>query len=257
MSRIYLTAHLTVYVNASTGSDSSGDGSSGHPFQTLQFAHDYVQKNYDLANNFSVTYIGTGTFTSGIVEYGSLVGQCSPANQVFTFTAGSSVDGGNGTAFGALYGIGYMVDSVTIKATGGSGVGVSASSGSTIALNNGIIFGACGSSAIQTAWGGNVYVNNSLSISGNCSQFLFASGGVIQLAPGITSTWTAPTNYSNCYAWAYGQGVIGINGQTFTGTVTGIKYKAELLGLIATGTGNVNYLPGNSAGGTSFGGVYW
>jgi hypothetical protein len=257
MARTYLTSHLTIYVNASTGSDLTGDGSSGFPLKTLQFSHDYVQQNYDLANKYSVTYVGTGTFTAGIVEYGSLVGQCSPSNQVFTFTSGSSVDGGSGTAFGALYGIGYMVDSATIKATGTDGVGVSGASGSTIALNTGITFGACGASAIQTAWGGNVYINNSISISGNGSQFLFASGGVIQLAPSVVSTWTAATHYSNCYAWAYGQGVIGINGQTFTGAVTGTRYKAELLGLIATGTSNLYYLPGNAAGGTSFGGIYW
>jgi len=185
MARICLTGNLTIYVNASSGSDSSGDGSSACPFQTLQFAHDYVQRNYDLCSH-RVTYIGTGNFTAGIVEYGPLVGQCSPTSQVFTFTPNSSVDGGDAIAFWSSYGLGYMIDSVTIKAPGPNGVGVTASSGSTIALNTGIIFGSCGFSAIQTAWSGNVYVNNSLTdtvpISGQIisdSYDIFADSDII------------------------------------------------------------------------------
>lgn len=253
-----LSTNLNIYVNSITGSDSLGDGSILAPFATLQYAHDYVQQNYDLVYKYSVTYLAVGNFTGGINESGSLRGQRSPAQQLIRFTGSSTVSGTN--TFSAVYGIGYMIDctsgGVTISA---SGVGVEAASGSTICLNSGLTFATCAVSTFQTSWGGNLYINNSISVYGNGAQLVFASGGVIQFAPSITTTWIGSSTYSNCVYWAYGQGILGINGQTFNNTnlVHGCRYKAELLGLIATGTNNVNYLPGTAAGGVSFGGIYW
>lgn len=251
--RTILTCPTSFYVAASAV---QGDGSKISPWNNLQYAHDYVQNNYDLAGN-TVTFICQGVFSSGINELGSLVGQTSPNSQVYSFIDNSSVTS-TGNTFSSTYGIGYILqssDNLTITAP--QGVAISTSSGSTIALNAGITIGICSSSQLQTAWGGNIYLNCDITFTGNAQQCLFASGGVIQLNPGMKSTWVGTVKYSNCYAWAYAGGVIGINGQTFTGSVYGIKYKSEFLGIIATGGRGINYLPGNQAGGIDLGGQYY
>lgn len=59
--RTKLTQDTTFYV-ATTGSDSTGDGSSGNPWATLQYAMDVISSSLDFAG-FTVTVnIGAGTF---------------------------------------------------------------------------------------------------------------------------------------------------------------------------------------------------
>lgn len=53
MSRVYLTADAMVYL-ASTGSDTTGDGSIGNPWATATKAYEYAKRNLDLAGQWKV-----------------------------------------------------------------------------------------------------------------------------------------------------------------------------------------------------------
>ena len=210
---------------------------------------------------FTVTYQCNGHFIAGITENGGLIGQQSPAAQVFNFSNGSSVTSTSGTTFSACYGLGFMIQSdgyVNIEAPSAGGVGLAATAGSTIVLGRGICLYNCYTAA-QTSWGGTILFNNDFTVYSNGMQCLFASGGLIQLNPGITVSFPVYSNWANCFCWSYGGGVIGINGITWNGksNVSGIRYKAEFTGIISTGGQGPYYLPGNQAGGTDLGGQYY
>ena len=86
--RITLTANTTFYVNQSTGSDVTGDGTIGNPWQTAQFALDYVEA-LD-CNNFQPTidFSGEDYTSEGILHLPPILnpqtitcgGGASPAN---------------------------------------------------------------------------------------------------------------------------------------------------------------------------------
>ena len=67
--RIYLTGPIRLYVEA-TGDNVTGDGSQTAPWATLQYAVDYISRNFDF-NSFAVDLnIGAGTF-AGFSMYGA------------------------------------------------------------------------------------------------------------------------------------------------------------------------------------------
>lgn len=59
-----LTGDITLYVSANTGSDITGDGTSGNPFKTIQHAIDLIPKNM---NGYTATMIiGDGTYDEAV-----------------------------------------------------------------------------------------------------------------------------------------------------------------------------------------------
>lgn len=81
MSRIVPSADLTVYVSP-TGSDSTGDGTSGNPWATPQHAVDVLYADYDFQGKYAATVqlaiAAAGQspyFYPGVVMSGRLVGQ--------------------------------------------------------------------------------------------------------------------------------------------------------------------------------------
>jgi hypothetical protein len=257
--RTYLTCNLDIYVDAATGSDSTGDGTVTCPFQTLQAARAFVQEGFDLARKWVVRFHCAGNFTAGLNAFGPLVGQTNPHNEIWEFGYGSGVTATNSNAFMAIYGAQYVIEqpgnAMGISAPGGAGVGLNASCGGFIYAANCLSFQDCGNSFVQTSWGGQITVN-SMYLTGNAYAPLFASGGVIQVNPNAV-VWTMgnPT-FTRGFAWSYAGGVIGTAGAVFevAGTVNAKKYVAELNGVIAVGYGSS--LPGNQAGVEISGGRY-
>lgn len=81
MTRTALTANTTWYVDVN-GNDSTGDGSSGNPWQTPQYAIEKIQRDYDMAG-FSPTLQfndGNWTIPNGQNTFCSGNGPCVGAN---------------------------------------------------------------------------------------------------------------------------------------------------------------------------------
>jgi hypothetical protein len=61
-ARTVLTEGTTFYVNGTTGSDITGDGSSGNPWAHPQQAYDYIVENVDGGGNWIKVKIADGTY---------------------------------------------------------------------------------------------------------------------------------------------------------------------------------------------------
>lgn len=245
LGRIRLTEDLQIYVLSATGNDSAADGSQSFPFATLQAAHDYVQRKYDLDYQFTVTYQASGTFGEGVKESGPLVGQAGPGNEIYNFTESAVTAGSSNYAFLALYGAMFTVQQtggLTIEAPGPLGVGGAASAGGVISFGPLVTFSNCGLNSVQTSWGGTIYLNGFYT-TGSSQAFAFASGGVIQFNPGYTN-YVLGASYGVAFIWAYGGGVVGATGQTFQGTCTGQSVRAELGGVVSCGGSGSSFPPG-------------
>ncbi len=73
-NRISLTANANFYV-ATTGSDTTGDGSSGNPWKTLPHAYSVLYAGYDLRGYSATIHVADGLYPQGMTVFGRLLGQ--------------------------------------------------------------------------------------------------------------------------------------------------------------------------------------
>lgn len=250
MSRTILTNNLTVYVSPS-GNDNTGDGSQGNPWATIQYARNYVQQNYDLNFQYTVTYqVQSGTYTAGCNANGPLIGQSNPLQETFNFAFGAAIVPTTSiTIFEALYGamISLIFPSnfgVTFEAPGSTGIVFCAGYGGIISVGPNVTLSNVGQYHIQTVWGGNVYWSGGY-ICGTSKCFVYASGGVVQLNPGSQDVFVNAV-FTDAFVHSY-NGVIGVSGQTFVNNCAGKTLISEMNGIIA-GWGSCNYGPGTITG---------
>jgi hypothetical protein len=71
-----------------------------------------------------------------------------------------------------------------------------------------------------------------------------------------TITITGTPAFTGEFALARRVAAIQCNGNTFSGSATGVRYLADNNGVIFTNGGGATYLPGDSAGSTASGGQY-
>jgi hypothetical protein len=103
-----LKQNTTFYVNASTGSDTTGTGTAAAPWQTLQHGYNVVQQTY-FNSSATITFNCVGTFTAG-VACPPLAGSTN-TTVIFLFpTAGSSITATNSSCFDALSGSNLIVE---------------------------------------------------------------------------------------------------------------------------------------------------
>lgn len=257
--RTLASANLIFYV-ATTGSDSTGDGSIGTPWATLQHAADVVQQTYDLAGQYSATInVADGTYNGGVIVSGATVGSTGNGSLIFVGNAGTPanviVNNGGGDAFRATEGAKFNVTGLKITAlnSGLNAIG----QGSEIAFSN-VNFGACGFAHIF-ANGGQVSTSSNYAISGSSPSHFFAQiDGNVQVVSS-TVTLTGTPAFSTAFAQALRAAVLYTPGLTFSGSATGPRFAIGLNSVVETGTAGVNltYFPGSSAGATSTGGQYY
>lgn len=250
-----LTGNLTLYV-ATTGSDSNNGLSAGSPFLTIEKAWNVLRDGYDLAGYTATIQLADGTYTAGLLANGLICGQVSEASIVVKGNSGNSaaviVAVTGGVAFYARASACFTVSNLTL----GGGAGLSALGGNArIAGGPGLVFAACTSAHIYSAYGGLVQMTANYSITGGAPSHWTTVGGQI-LAQGLTITLTGTPAYSISFANATSAGLITANTNTFTGSATGSRYGAQTNGVINTNGAGASYLPGNAAGTTATGGVY-
>lgn len=260
-ARTVLSANTTFHV-ATTGNDSTGDGSSGAPWLTRQHAWNTVQNTYDLAG-FNVTFqLSDGTYTDAFSGVGWMVGQFSPNQVIFN---GNSVTPTNVLISSSTPFIGencgYQVQNLKFQNASG-GNGIFALNNAILVMGAGLTTGACSGTKIRTSYGGQILINNSYNDVGNAQQhYSVDDGGQIIVIGGITVTLTGTPAYSSAFALAIELGNILFQNvptavATFSGSATGPEYIVNSNAVITTQGSGPTYLPGSSSGTTDGFGVY-
>lgn len=256
--REMLTVNRAYYVRTD-GSDSNNGlaNTSGGAFLTLQKAFDVIWGTLDLGG-FAVTIqAADGTYTSGILVSGALVGKgtvsllgnaTAPAN-VFINVTGADAFNFQGGARVSLAGF---------KLASSSGNGIYAGdSGTVVQITGNMDFGTCGSRHMRVAnFAQMFYSGSAYTISGDAPWHITAGvGGVWQSTSARTITASGTRNFSSSFVDAGELGVIRDSAATFSGTFTGKRWNVASNGIINLFGGTANsYYPGNSNGTSTTGG---
>lgn len=261
LSRVRLGAPITIYVNPSTGNDSTNTGlSSGSPFLTIQHAWTVLLQSYDLVGNVATIQLADGTYTSGLVASGEMVGAIgpvsiivqgnvgTPANVTFNFTgtAISAVNNAQLTVTGMLLG--------GLLGSGQSGNGISVGTGGIVLVGASVQFGTCAAAHMLVQQNGQININNACSIVAAAPKHISASGAGSSVNYGaLTVTITGSPAFSTNFFSADTLALIDSSSASFSGAATGTRWLASANAVIKTATGP-NNLPGNVNGSSTTGG---
>lgn len=261
-TRLITTTNVNLYINASTGNDSTGTGAIGEPWQTIQHGWNMLQQHYDLDNQFAATLNCTGAFTVGLNAHGPISGSIDAQSVVLLFTSGATIAITNGDAFSAQEGSLFTVQGtaptplvITASGTGpNQGHAYTVNSNSIVNVGANVNYGACASAVSIVDTGGIFVMLSDFSKSGNGQQLLdIGPNGYFSTNP-ITATQTGTPTYSdstvNCQ-----HGYAGTGNITWSGGCTSTNiYNVIQTGVIDNTGGGV--FPGGGAAATSSGGQY-
>lgn len=263
--RIKLTVNKNFFV-ATTGSNVATSGlSAGTPWQTIQFAYDFIANNYDL-NGFTATInVANGTYANGLITAkgvvggngpGSLVilGSATPSNVLISVTSTDAFGLGE-TAFGAgTQGLtqitigGMKLQTTTagncVNASGG-GVGITVGTPGFP-----IEFGACAQDHMISNHGAWIIAGTNNLVSGGALIHAAALSNGVTALHGTTETFSGAPAFTY-YAFADVNASLYLDAMTFAGTaasVTGTRYFVQNGGVIYTLSASASYLPGNVSG---------
>lgn len=259
--KIPITAATDFYLSP-TGSDTTGDGSSGAPWATLQHAYDWIVQNTVNLGGFTIRInLALGTYTgplnatvaplSGPVQ---ILGNPSNPGSVLINVA-------NANAIEAQFGVTLDVEHVALQASGttAGGSGLVAAQGGTITFDD-VIFMPCGNAHIFASFGAQVRAGTQYRINGGAQQHILATSGstVIQspITSDVTITLSGTPAFSANFVESWGLAYVYAPRSIFSGGASGARYAAHNNGVIDTNGKAATYFPGNAAGTTVNGGLY-
>lgn len=248
-----LAANTTYYVSDSAGSDTTGDGSSGAPWKTIQKAINHVS-GLDCGTYDVTISVAAGTYApftlksflgSGMAKVQGDVS--TPTNVVVSSTSGPAVAG---TAVQGTWTIAGL--KITTSGSGSHGIYLFGAPGN-LTIDR-CRFSACVSSHIVALSGAVIFLLD-YSIDGStgtASYHAYAAGGSIRCdARTITGSGSPAFGNGTTGGFAYADraGLVYWVGATFTGfgSAAGRRYYASLCGVLMTG-GTGGSFPGNVAG---------
>ena len=256
--RIKLTAALTLNADASAGADvpTCGLTTGAGACRSVNYAlNNILVPNYDTGGkpviisfvNDDATCVSFGTaWTGGGQLFIQGPGGSPPS---VGMTCAAIAIGINAPLSAALFLTGF-------KISGGT-TGIFSQVPGFIVLNN-INFGAESVAHINLIGpGSKLLLNGNYTISGGATyHWLANSPGALIATQNITATLTGTPAFGLFAVATDGGGIQPSSLMTFSGTATGARIGVSAHGYIATGTGNVNFLPGNSAGAVGTAGYY-
>jgi len=247
----------TYYVCPSGSNSLNGGQAIGTPWQTVSYGYGWLQANVDTLGQSIIFVPCNSTYTENVGLNGPLFGGgnfsiqgSSSASVIWNNSSGSSFSFNNGA----------QVSLSGVKCTEAAGHCIVAEGPGTIVGYSGMDFGTSAGDHILADNYATVNINGSYTISGNfASHWSATNGATIRNQAVTTITFSNSPVASTAFAFTNVLSMMGLSGITFgTGanTVTGTRYSSNALSVIGTGGGGANYLPGNSAGTTSAGGIY-
>jgi hypothetical protein len=258
------TIASTSFFVATTGSDTTGDGSAAHPWATIQHAVNSAA-SFSSAGTVTIS-VADGTYTGGCVIPPSfiagwnIVGNITtPANCIINATA--AVAPGRGFVCG--YGVNAQIQGFWIKPYYES---INIQPGATVNVGNLNVSPPVSNTPAIGLYSGNVLFFGTVTLNnGTYSGALGVSYGGLAIVGYLdalqsttcafhygTSTFTVGT----MYATQSGSIALYPTQISQTGTVTGSKYACAVNGTINSQTGGINFLSGSIAGNTATGGQY-
>lgn len=252
-TRTLLTADAHYYV-ATTGSDSTGDGSADYPWRTPAHAAIWIQGNIDMGAFIATVHVANGTYGPTYI-HNPFVGGDPLRKCPVVFEGNTSdpsqvvISSSTFQCFNASANATFQIKGFKLCGTAG---GVYASDGASIWITGRMEYGSVGSGKdhIQANAGGAVILDGSdYTISGGASHHMLASGGgVIEVAGAVGVTLTGTPAFGSAFAYSYENGTILAGGMTFTGAATGSRFNTNTGGGIGRTGGNTTYFPGDAAG---------
>lgn len=267
--RTLVSSALTLYVNGSTGNDSTNNGlSSGAPFKTIGRAIAVTYQNYDHNGTTPTVSVANGTYPESVTCIGLPVGSKGVNITGNPSSPGScAINAASSWCIGATAGAIVTVSGFTVAATGApatgsslGGSGLAAVSGGSLSFGT-MVFGACGgyhmaaiTSGIIGPIGG---TGQAYTISGNAVAHVYSDYSSTLNISGSTITIDAGITVSTAFALASACASVAAVSLTVGGsTLTGPKFIVTQSANIYTNTANVSYLPGSTAGTQTLGGQY-
>ncbi|HEV7880218.1 DUF2793 domain-containing protein [Bradyrhizobium sp.] len=251
--REQLTANRTYYVRTDGSDGNSGlANSSGGAFLSIQKAIDTVAA-LDLSIWNVTIQAADGTYAGAVMVSGPWVGSGTVTLQGNTSTPANALLSTGATDCITVVS-GGMLTVTGFKLTNSGAFLLHASSGS-IRFST-LTFGTCGSQQVRATDGGRIVASGNYAIDGGAGNHWSALGNGIVRVQGRTITLTGTPAFSLAFANADLGSTVLVNGNTFSGAATGVRYSATNNAAISSGGAGATYLPGNAAGSTSAGGQY-
>jgi hypothetical protein len=270
VTRTKVTTNMTIYVSP-TGNDTTGNGlTPGAAFATIQTAINVVYTNYDWNGHVCTIQLADGTYNftggaSGFQAYFSgmpfgmpafgltLQGNLSlPQNVILNATAASCIMADR--ALMQVGGLTVTASGIVSTPTAVQGIGIGAQRGgwvqcSIVSAVNCAVAGFRADNGAAVVLSG---VNLTLGGAGQFGCFVGLAGEIFTTGSTINVTGFSATQA----VFASTQGLCATDATTFIGSATGVRYTALNCGVITTGGGGANYLPGSIVGNVGAGGVY-
>jgi len=251
-----LTGPRTYYVRTDGNDANNGlANTAGSAFLTIQAAVNAVQKTID-TNGFAVgIQVADGSYTSGAVIDGRMIGggtlyiggnSATPSSCTVTVSGADCFAAVNGALVDVR---GFKVSTTT------SGAGVLSYTHATVVVAF-MDFGNCVGAHYEAGSGGVILPSGNYAISGGGSgHYHVGSEGMI-FCGAITVTVVGAPTWSAYFAGC-AEGSISCGGVTFTSTFgTGPFFLAHKNGTIDIGGNNIqSFFPGSTSGTTNTGGV--
>jgi hypothetical protein len=266
--RTAITSNMTIFVAPGGG----GNGlSSTSPLGSITAAYNLLQDQYAffIPTAIVTIQVAAGSYNENVNISGLVPGQQGIGNVIISGSVGapSTVQVTGTPAFSFNHGALLTVQG--LQPISGAGDGFFANHYALVGFQA-IDFGACASSHWK-AWDNAIMrAVGDYSISGNATSHVHSRGGgshcymTLQTNPNIvapagpTVTLIGSRTFSAGFALASQCGNLDLQGVIFsTTTATGPQYLATDNGVIFTNTAGAMTLPGNSAGSTARGGVYF
>ena len=255
LAREKLTAARAYYVR-SDGNDSN-DGlanSSGGAFLTAQKAVDTVA-SLDLGIYDATIYLGATTWTAGttlktLIGAGQCIIRGINADSSSTIISTTAND-----CFGGVFVGQYSIQYLKLQTTT-SGRGLRAQGAGAVIRFNNLNFGACAQGNMAALVGGYIDATSSTyTISGNAQAHIEANDTANVRISSAAVTLSGTPAFSTAFIFAGRVSSVLAVGTSFSGSATGKRYDVNSNAVITT-LGGVTFLPGDTSGTFSNGGVY-
>lgn len=262
-----MVANTNLYVNTATGSDTIYDGTSATvsaphgPFKTIQRAITETFKYGPSVYTMTIN-VAAGTYPEIVYTPNTL----GPTVIINGAGVGATfVTGGNNAHTFAVSAANQMhVRNLTVSTGTGTGPPCcfSASGGASMFTDNtanGFVYGY-----IWSAYTGYQYAGQHTYPSGGSCMIIFSSffNSFLNVRNNSVHSFTGPFNVSGVVCAASSGGSVSIGQPPYqpvfsnAGYVTGMKFTADVNGVINTQGAGINFFPGNQPGSTARGGQY-
>lgn len=247
-----LVAARNYFVRAD-GSDANNGlvNSVGGAFLTIQKAIDVCAQTLDFGGQVVTVNVGAGSFAGW--TFRANTGQAG--TNYFLINGAGATTIINSTINCTGPGVGGIYSNMQIAA-GASNVGVNVGARAYLAQGANVTYGP-NIYFVANSGGAAFNIQGSFAVTASCTFGFYNSTNAIMLAEAFgTCTISGNPAWAGGFIYAENGAGVRIPSNTFTGAATGLRYQVAGNSVIFTSGAGATYLPGNTNGTSSSGGLY-